>query len=79
MWRRQWYCQNGKKKLREEVENIDNIQENKAIDDAFWTIDKVIDLIVDSKEGARKSAPHQVKQNLYNVLQSLRIERFEDS
>ncbi|CAL4238826.1 unnamed protein product, partial [Meganyctiphanes norvegica] len=65
--------------LKEELNEFDTVQEHKSMDDVLWAIDKVFDLLEKSTEGLWTKTPNEIENDLYDVLQSLKLERFENS
>ncbi|CAL4067745.1 unnamed protein product [Meganyctiphanes norvegica] len=60
-------------------EEVDSKKEEKDMNDLIWAIDSIFKLLEKSTEGVWKRTHNQFEQNLYDILQSLNLEIFEDS
>ncbi|CAL4132181.1 unnamed protein product [Meganyctiphanes norvegica] len=58
---------------------VNTLTESKSMDLLHWAIDKTFDLLEKSTDGLWTRTPNQTEQDFYDVLQSLKLDRFEDS
>ncbi|CAL4211700.1 unnamed protein product [Meganyctiphanes norvegica] len=65
--------------LSDSDEVYDAVQESEAMNFVLLSIENIFDLLEKSTEGAWKRTPNKTKQDLYEVLQSLQLEIFENN